>query len=345
MTAPATRATGSRSGVVLGLAAYVMWGLFPLYFRLLDAAGAVEIVLHRTVWSLLACAVMVTVVRAWPVVRSLTRRQALLLGAAAVVLAINWGVFIWAVNSGQVVETSLGYFINPLVSVLLGVLVLGERMRAAQWAAIGIATVAVGVLTYDYGRPPWIAVALAASFGSYGLIKNRVGRGVGALPGLTVETAVLAPVALAGLLWLGTTGRSTFTAEGAGVTLLLMASGVLTALPLLLFAGAARRVPLSTLGLLQYITPVMQLLVGVLAFGEPMPPLRLAGFALVWVALAVFTVDGLRSAGRSRTATRLARDSDTGNDDADHDHDDDGGDDGGDDDGDRGSPVPPAAVA
>lgn len=298
--------TTSRAGVLLGLCAYLMWGLFPLYFRLLEAAGAVEIVLHRIVWSLVACCVMVTVVRGWATVRSATRRQVLLLAAAAAVISVNWGVFIWAVNAGQVVEASLGYFINPLVSVLLGVLVLGERLRRVQWAAVGIAASAVGVLTFDYGRPPWIAIALAASFGSYGLLKNRVGRGVGALPGLTVETAVLAPLALGGLVWLGVTGRSTATAEGPGLVLLLMASGVLTALPLLLFAGAARRVPLSTIGLLQYITPVMQLLIGVLLFGEPMPPLRLAGFALVWVALAVFSVDGLRSAGRSRSRAREA---------------------------------------
>ncbi len=297
-----------RSGILLGLGAYLMWGLFPLYFRLLEAAGAVEIVLHRIVWSLLACAILVTAVRGWRTVRALTGRQVAVLAAAASVLSINWGVFIWAVNSAQVVETSLGYFINPLVSVLLGVVLLGERLRRAQWAAVGIAATAVGVLTYDYGRPPWIAIALAASFGSYGLIKNRVGRGVGALPGLTVETAVLAPVALAGLVWLQVAGRSTFTAEGPGLTLLLMASGVLTALPLLLFAGAARRVPLSTIGLLQYITPVMQLLIGVLVFGEPMPPLRLAGFALVWLALVVFSVDGLRRAGRTRALARSAAD-------------------------------------
>ena len=297
----------SRSGVLLGLGAYLMWGLFPLYFRLLEAAGAVEIVLHRIVWSLLACAVLLTLVRGWAAVRAITRRQVLLLAAAAAVLSINWGVFIWAVNSGQVVETSLGYFINPLVSVLLGVVLLGERLRAVQWVAVGIATTAVGVLTVDYGRPPWIAIALAASFGSYGLLKNRVGRTVGALPGLSVETAVLAPAAVAGLVWLAARGQSTFLAEGPGLALLLALSGVLTALPLLLFAGAARRVPLSTIGLLQYITPVMQLLIGVLVFGEAMPPLRLAGFALVWVALAVFTVDGLRSAGRSRATARTER--------------------------------------
>ena len=302
-----TPGTSGRSGVLLGLGAYLMWGLFPLYFRLLQAAGAVEIILHRIVWSLLACALLLSLVRGWASVRALTRRQVLLLAAAAAVLRVNWGVFVHAVNSGQVVETSLGYFINPLVSVLLGVLLLGERLRPAQWVAVGIATTAVGVLTVDYGRPPSIAIALPASFGSYGLLKNRVGRAVGALPGLSVETAVLAPVAVGGLVWLAARGQSTFLAEGPGLALLLALSGVLTALPLLLFAGAARRVPLSTIGLLQYITPVMQLLIGVLVFGEAMPPLRLGGFALVWVALAVFSVDGLRSAGRNRAHARTTR--------------------------------------
>ncbi|MGJ7442648.1 EamA family transporter RarD [Aquipuribacter sp. MA13-6] len=295
----------SRSGVLLALGAYGMWGLFPLYFRLLEQAGAVEIVLHRIVWSLLACVLLLTIGRAWSALRAVTRRQVAVLAAAAVVLSINWGVFIWAVNSGQVVEGSLGYFINPLVSVLLGVLLLRERLRRVQWVAVGIAAVAVAVLTVDYGRPPWIALALAASFGCYGLLKNRVGRGVGALPGLSVETAVLAPAALAGLVWLQVDGQSHFVSEGPGLLWLLIGSGFLTALPLLLFAGAARRVPLSTVGLLQYITPVMQLGIGVLVFDEPMPPLRLAGFALVWVALVVFSVDGLRSAGRSRAQARL----------------------------------------
>lgn len=294
----------SRAGVLLALGAYGMWGLFPLYFRLLEAAGAVEIVLHRIVWSLLACAVLLSVTRTWRQLRAVSRRQLLLLTAAAAVLSVNWGVFIWAVNSEQVVETSLGYFVNPLVSVLLGVLLLGERLRRAQWAAVGIAAVAVLVLTLDYGRPPWIALALAASFGSYGLLKNRVGRDVGALPGLSVETAVLAPAAVAGLVWLQLRGEGSVEAGEPGLLGLLALSGVLTAIPLLLFAGGARRVPLSTIGLLQYITPVMQLGIGVLVFGEPMPPVRLAGFALVWLALAVFSADGLRSAGRSRALAR-----------------------------------------
>jgi chloramphenicol-sensitive protein RarD len=293
-----------RAGVLLALGAYGMWGLFPLYFRLLEAAGAVEIVLHRIVWSLLTCLVVLAVTRSWSALRRVSRRQLGLLTAAAAAISLNWGVFIWAVNSEQVVETSLGYFINPLVSVLLGVLLLRERLRRTQWVAVGTAGAAVAVLTVDYGRPPWIALALAASFGTYGLLKNLVGRGVGALPGLTLETAVLAPPALALLLWLQWQGSGTFTSAGPWHTALLVASGALTATPLLLFAAAARRVPLSTIGLLQYVTPVMQLLIGTVVFGEPLPPLRLAGFALVWVALAVLSVDGLRAGARARAARR-----------------------------------------
>ncbi|WP_336922112.1 EamA family transporter RarD [Aquipuribacter sp. SD81] len=296
-----------RTGVLLALGAYGMWGLFPLYFRLLESAGAVEIVVHRIVWSLLTCLLVIALTRSWAALRRLTGRQLLVLAAAAATISVNWGVFIWAVNTEQVVETSLGYFINPLVSVLLGVLLLRERLRRPQWVAVGIAGAAVAVLTVDFGRPPWIALALAASFGSYGLLKNLVGRGVGALPGLTVETAVLAPPALAVIVWLQWTGEGTVTSVSGWHTVLLVASGALTAAPLLLFAAAARRVPLSTIGLLQYVTPVMQLLIGTLVFGEALPPLRLSGFALVWVALVVLSVDGLRTSSRGRAQARAAR--------------------------------------
>ena len=295
-----------RSGVLLGLGAYLMWGVFPLYFRLLEAAGAVEVVLHRIVWSLLVCVLLVLLTRGSSALRRLTRRQVAGLGLAALVLSVNWGVFVYGVNSGQVVEVSLGYFINPIVSVLLGVTLLREQLHRAQWVAVGIAVLAVAVLTVDYGRPPWLAFSLALSFGAYGLLKNRVGRGVGAVPGLTVETAALAPLAVVGLVLLQVDGSSTFLTEGAAHTGLLAVSGVLTALPLLLFAGAARRVPLSTIGLLQYVTPVLQLLIGVLVFSEPLPPTRLAGFALVWLALAVLSVDGLRRSAVSRAQARAA---------------------------------------
>ncbi|MGY1774692.1 EamA family transporter RarD [Geodermatophilus sp. SYSU D00804] len=292
-----------RAGTAAGLAAYGLWGVFPLYFPLLEPAGGVEIVAHRIVWSLLFVAVLLTVLRRWALVRAAVtdRRTLLVLAGASVLIAANWLVFVYGVNSGHVVETSLGYFINPLVSVLLGVVVFAERLRPLQWAAVGLAAVAVVVLTVDHGRPPWIALALAATFGSYGLLKKLVR--VEAAPGLFVETAVTFLPALVLLAVLQATGRGTAGSEGTGHLLLLAASGVATAVPLLLFAAAARRIPLSTVGLLQYVTPLMQLALGVFVFHEPMPPARLAGFAIVWAALAVFTVDSLRSA---RAAGRRA---------------------------------------
>jgi chloramphenicol-sensitive protein RarD len=294
-----------RAGVASGLAAYGLWGLFPLYFPLLEPAGGVEIVAHRVVWSLVFVAVLLTVMRAWPQVRATVtdRRSLLVLFGAAVLIAVNWLVFVYAVNSGHVVETSLGYFINPLVSVLLGVVVFAERLRRLQWVAVGIAAVAVAVLTVDYGRPPWIALALAVTFGLYGLMKKLVR--VAAAPGLFVETALVVVPAVVVLAVLQARGEATAGTAGTGHLLLLLSSGVATAVPLLLFAGATRRIPLSTVGLLQYVTPLMQLAIGVFVYQEPMPPARLAGFVIVWVALAVFTVDSLRNAragARRRTA-------------------------------------------
>jgi chloramphenicol-sensitive protein RarD len=285
-----------RPGVAFGLAAYGLWGLFPLYFPLLEPAGGLEIVAHRVLWSLLFVALLLTVIRGWGQVRAVVadRRALLILTGASLFITGNWLVFVYGVNSGQVVETSLGYFINPLVSVLLGVVVLSERLRPLQWTAVGIAAVAVGVLTVDYGRPPWIALMLAATFGMYALMKKLVR--VPAAPGLLIETALLALPALGLLAVLHVRGDAAFGSAGAGHVLLLVGSGVATAVPLLLFAAATRRVPLSTVGLLQYLTPLMQLSIGVFVYGEPMPPARLVGFAIVWVALAVFTVDTLRHA-------------------------------------------------
>ena len=292
-----------RAGTAAGLSAYLLWGCFPLYFPLLEPAGGVEIVAHRVVWSLLFVALLLTALRRWSLVRAAVtdRRTLLVLAGASALIAANWLVFVYGVNSGHVVETSLGYFINPLVSVLLGVVVFSERLRPLQWTAVGLATVAVVVLTIDYGRPPWIALTLAATFGSYGLLKKLVR--VEAAPGLFVETAVAFVPALVVLGVLHGTGRGTAGSEGTGHLLLLMASGIATAVPLLLFAAAARRIPLSTVGLLQYVTPLMQLALGVFVFHEPMPPARLVGFAIVWAALAVFTVDSLRAA---RAAGRRA---------------------------------------
>ncbi len=292
-----------RRGTAAGLSAYLLWGCFPLYFPLLEPAGGVEIVAHRVVWSLLFVALLLTVLRRWPLVRAAVtdRRTLLVLSGASVLIAANWLVFVYGVNSGHVVETSLGYFINPLVSVLLGVVVFSERLRPLQWTAVALAAVAVVVLTVDYGRPPWIALTLAATFGAYGLLKKLVR--VEAAPGLFVETLVTLVPALVVLGVLYGTGRGTAGSEGTGHLLLLMASGVATAVPLLMFAAAAHRIPLSTVGLLQYVTPLMQLAIGVFVFSEPMPPVRLAGFTIVWAALAVFTLDSLRSA---RAAGRRA---------------------------------------
>jgi chloramphenicol-sensitive protein RarD len=288
-----------RLGVLAGLAAYALWGLFPLYFPLLEPAGGVEIVAHRVLWSLLFIAILLTVLRRWANVRAAIadRRTLLVLAGAAVLICGNWLLFVVGVNSDQVVETSLGYFINPLVSVVLGVVVFSERLRPMQWTAVGIAAIAVTVLTVDYGRPPWIALGLAATFGLYGLMKKLVK--VEAAPGLFVETALVAVPAAAFLGVLHAGGSGTFGHFGVGHSLLLISSGIATAIPLLLFATAARRIPLSTVGLLQYVTPSMQLAIGVFVYDEPMPPARLVGFAIVWLALAVFTVDSLRHARRS----------------------------------------------
>jgi chloramphenicol-sensitive protein RarD len=223
----------------------------------------------------------------------LGRRRTLLLGLASVLITVNWGTYIYGVNSEHVVETSLGYFINPLVTVALAVTFLRERLRRAQWAAVAIAALAVAVLTVDYGRPPYIALTLACSFGLYGLVKKRVG--VDGAESLAVETAFLVFPALGYLIWLGATGDGTFTSHGAGHAMLLAGGGIATAVPLILFGVAAIRVPLTTIGLLQYLAPVLQFVIGVLVYGESMPLSRLAGFALVWVALVIFTVDAVRS--------------------------------------------------
>jgi chloramphenicol-sensitive protein RarD len=291
--------TEERRGTLLGISAYLMWGLFPLYWPLVDSAGALEILSHRVVWSLVVVGGLLVASRRARSRLPRGRRQLALLSAAAVVIAVNWGVYIWGVNHHHVVDTSLGYFVNPLVTVCLGVVVLGERLRRLQWLAVAVACVGVVVLAVDAGHPPWIALTLAVSFGSYGLIKKVVG--VGPAEGLVVETAVLAPVALGYLLVIGATGSGTFT-QSAGHAALLAGAGPVTAIPLLAFAGAAPRVPLSRLGILQYLTPTMQFLIGVLVRHEPLPPTRLAGFILVWLALAVFTADTLRR--RSRRTPR-----------------------------------------
>ena len=287
-------AVSSRTGLICGVSAYLLWGLFPLYWPLLEPAAAIEILAHRMVWSMVFLVALLALTRGFRWIRALDRRRIVLLGIAAALITVNWGTFIYAVNSEQVVETSLGYFINPLVSVALGVLVLHETLRRGQAVAVAIACCAVLVLSIDYGRLPWIALTLAGAFGLYGLVKKRVG--LDGAESLAAETAFVVVPALGYLLVLGANGDGTFTTEGGGHAALLITSGAVTAIPLVLFGAAAIRIPLVTIGILQYLAPVMQFLIGVLVYGEDMPVSRLAGFALVWLALAVFTVDAVRSA-------------------------------------------------
>jgi chloramphenicol-sensitive protein RarD len=295
-----------RYGTVCAAAAYLLWGLFPLYWPLLKPAGAFEILAHRIVWSLVVVGALLAARRRLSGLRTVLadRRRLGLLLAAAVVISVNWATYIWGVNHHQVVETSLGYFINPLVTLLLGVVVLGERLRPVQWWATGGATIAVAVLTWQAHRPPWLALVLAASFGSYALLKKKAD--VGAVESLTVETGALLLPALLFLAVLEGTGHGTFTRHGVHHAVLLGLAGVVTAVPLVLFGAAATRVPLSTLGLLQYLAPTVQFLLGVLRFGEPLPAGRLVGFVMVWTALAVFTYDAIHHHRRQMRLTTEA---------------------------------------
>jgi chloramphenicol-sensitive protein RarD len=273
------------------VAAYGLWGGFPLYWPLLEPAGALEILAHRILWSMVTMGLLVVIFRRTSQVRAILadRRTLLLLAAAAVIVTVNWATYIYGVNNERVVETSLGYFINPLVTVLMGVVILGERLRPLQWGALGIASLAVVVLTVDYGRLPYIALVLAFSFGTYGLLKKTAN--VGALESLAVETTVVAPLAAVYLGWLIASGASSFGSEGAGHALLLASAGIVTAIPLICFGAAATRVPMTTLGLLQYLAPVLQFALGVFVLDEAMPASRWIGFVLVWVALVIFTVE------------------------------------------------------
>jgi chloramphenicol-sensitive protein RarD len=286
--------TPHASGLIYGVAAYALWGLFPLFWPLLEPANPLEILACRIVFSCVVVAVILAVRHELREVRRMDRSTLLRLCAAGIAIAANWGVYIWGVNNGHVIETSLGYFINPLVTIGLGVVILHERLRAVQWIAVILGAVAVTVLSVDYGRPPWIALALACSFGTYGFIK----KGVRASPpeGLLIEGAVLMVPALAVLAALALGGNATWVGHDAtaGHLALLISAGPVTALPLLLFAGAATRLPLSTMGLLQYLTPVMQFVIGVVVLRESTSFALLCGFALVWIALAILAVDGVR---------------------------------------------------
>ncbi|MDT0167992.1 EamA family transporter RarD [Pseudarthrobacter sp. BRE9] len=305
---PKPLAKDTTAGMLFGIGAYVLWGLLPLYFFILMPAGAVEIVANRVVWSLLFCALLITVTRAWGTLAAALKDRRVFgsLALAAFLIAINWLTYTYGVTTGQAVETSLGYFINPLVSVLLGVLVLKEKLRPLQWAAVGVGFVAVGVLTYSYGKLPWIALTLAFSFGLYGFVKNRVGSRVDAITSLSVETMVLAPLAAVAMVVLAANGSSTLTSQGSGHFWLLLASGVITAVPLLFFGASARRLPMTTIGLLQYFAPVLQFLVALLVFREAMTAERWIGFGVVWLALLLLTLDMLRTARRNSVARKAA---------------------------------------
>ncbi len=289
----ADRVPESRRGFAYGVAAYGLWGIFPLYWPLLEPAGALEILAHRVLWSLVTVGIVVLVLRRTDAVRAVLadRRSRLLLLGAAAVITLNWFGYIWGVNNGRVVETSLGYFINPLVTVLMGVLILGERLRRRQWLAVGLATVAVIVLTVDYGRPPWVALLLAFSFATYGLAKKQAG--VDAVESLAVETLFIGPFAAAYIAWLAWQGTGEFGHHGAAHAWLLTTAGIVTVIPLLCFGAAAIRVTMVTIGLLQYIAPILQFLLGVWWYGEAMPASRWIGFVLVWIALVMFTVDAV----------------------------------------------------
>jgi chloramphenicol-sensitive protein RarD len=284
-----------KKGVASAIGAYVLWGFLPVYWKTLQAVPALQILGHRMGWSFLFLAALVALRREGPALKtSATRRILLLYAAAACLLAINWGTYIWAVNAKRIVETSLGYYINPLVTVLLGVFFLRERLRPVQWLAVGSAGLGVAYLTWQYGTLPWVALVLAFSFGCYGLAKKIAP--LGALHGLTIETAILLGPALGYLLLVERKGTGAFGHGEWEISLLLSLTGIVTALPLLLFAHAARRVSLATIGILQYISPTCGLLVGVCLYHEPFPRARFLGFAVIWLALLIYWAESwLRS--------------------------------------------------
>ncbi|QNO37845.1 EamA family transporter RarD [Protaetiibacter sp. SSC-01] len=302
---PSPRAQGQGAGLAFAITAYGLWGFLPGFFLLLDPASPWEIVAFRVLMSLGFCAVLLTVTRGWRAFVGLARQWRVLgtMALAGLFIYINWQVFVLATLSGHVVEGSLGYFINPIVTVALGVIVLRERLRPLQWAAVGISLIAILVISIGYGAFPWIALILALSFGFYGFIKKRVGAQVDAISGLTLETAWLTPVAIVQLIITGATVGLSFGDAGPVHIVLMIATGVITATPLLLFAAAARRLPLVALGLTQFLAPVLQFLTGVFLLGEPMPAGRWAGFGLVWIALVILVVDMVRAAREGRRAS------------------------------------------
>lgn len=291
--------------MLAGILAYSLWGFFPAFFPLLEPAGAVEILAHRIVWSFVVMALVVTVMRGWRRLLAVDRVSWARIFGAAIFVSVNWGVYVYTVNSDRVTEAALGYTINPLVSVVLGVLVFRERLHRVQVLAVGLAVIAVGVLTVGYGHFPYLSVILALSFGMYGVLKKKLR--VDPVTGMTGEVAVTTPFALALLLWMGWTGVGSFTAEGTGHSVLLAASGVVTVIPLLLFAAAAQRIPLATIGMLQYIVPVLQMAWGLLVVGERLDTVQWVGFALIWVAVIAFTLAGRAPHRRRAVGSRPVR--------------------------------------
>ncbi|MHA7140907.1 MULTISPECIES: EamA family transporter RarD [unclassified Arthrobacter] len=309
ITSPRQPRSENSTGILYGIGAYGLWGLLPLYFMILLPATAIEIVANRVLWSLVFCALLLTVMRSWRTMWSAASNPRILgtLAIAALLIAVNWFVYTYGVTNGHAIEAALGYFINPIVSVLLGVVVLREKLRRLQWAAVGVGIIAVVVLAIGYGNVPWIALTLAFSFGFYGFVKKRVGSKVGALSSLSIETAVLTPIAGAVMIWLTVSGSATVLTEGPAHFWIMAAAGIITAVPLLFFGAAARRLPLTTIGLLQYLAPVLQFLLALFVFQEEMPLERWIGFGLVWIALSMLTVDMLHTV-RKNSRPRRSRD-------------------------------------
>jgi chloramphenicol-sensitive protein RarD len=300
---PQTDEQSSRSGILYAIGAYTMWGFLPAYFLLLLPSGPFEIVAVRIFFSLAFCALVITVTRAWPALIAIVRQPRLLftMGLAGVLIYVNWQTYVIGATTGHVVETALGYFINPIVTILLGVVILKERLRIAQWVALGVSVIAVGVLTVGFGSVPWIALILAFSFGLYGFVKKRVGPSVDAVSGLTLETLWLLPVAIVQALVVAATAPGlAFGSSGTAHVLLMIGAGVITAVPLLLFASAAKRLPLVYMGFIQYVAPILQFLFGVFIMHEPMPLERWLGFGLVWLALIVLTIDMINTSRAGR---------------------------------------------
>ncbi|ASY29505.1 chloramphenicol-sensitive protein RarD [Candidatus Planktophila lacus] len=286
-----------KLGLIYGVSAYVLWGMFPLYWPLLEPANPLEIVSHRAVWTLIFCVIVLAITHALKSTLATFRRPkvAIKLFLASILISINWLIYIWATNNGHVVEASLGYYINPLIIIAFGVILLKEKMRRLQWVAVSIATVGVIILTVDYGRLPWVALGLALSWGTYGLVKKQLG--LGALEGLAIETMIAFIPYCGYLIFIGSKGEGQF-GNGAGLTILLISAGAVTAIPLLLFNGSTTRLPYSTIGLLQYITPTIQFSIGVWVNHEAMPTARWVGFIFIWLALMTLATDLLKS-GRS----------------------------------------------